>query len=520
MSFDKEFMIFLMNENRIAFFRHRKLVKSLEINVPSNEKQKLIFINDSADFKNIPLTKEASLLLFDLLNYDLIEVKLINGLKFTDMKINRLQVLDKTKLLNKDQLFVVLRELDSMILVDKYLAKFSFISFKSRFSGDLNELHAITYINHQDEKQVNTFFKAMTNFTQFKFKVLKVKQMDIYIVISVLKKETEDDYKLNIARRIQSNLIVHAKIVKSANRNDKSIEIEIVQVFPFCKRFQFFEEETSNNMILCAYYAVNTSQTTEPDSNKDKILLIDVTENKQIFQLDLTSLGVEKVKNVCIDSKLEYITFNDKNKLLWLFRVKDSKQLACLPLYGFVNQIKFNKDNKYVCLNMNDRRLFNILVVDPDCDAHKNRIQELASRQELLVKHGTQILNSINNNEKEIKKKDEVFDDSDLGEAEKLEKLAEKSDYSSDDGFDFSDSSGNEQDDQGEQDFDLQLKRNPLKSAKVKSFQKESKWSLLKRKATLFLITVILFYFFVCFKRNSIYFEKNSFTHKSQHSQK
>ena len=33
---------------------------------------------------------------------------------------------------------------------------------------------------------------------------------------------------------------------------------------------------------------------------------------------------------------------------------------------------------------MNDRRIFNLLIVDPDCESHKNRIKELNSRKELL----------------------------------------------------------------------------------------------------------------------------------------
>jgi hypothetical protein len=84
---------------------------------------------------------------------------------------------------------------------------------------------------------------------------------------------------------------------------------------------------------------------------------------------------------ISLDSTKTYLTFFDSRKQLWLFKVATSTRLACLSLYGTVQQLKFTIDNKYVCLNMNDRRIFTLLIVDPNVHEHETRIRNLPSRQ-------------------------------------------------------------------------------------------------------------------------------------------
>ncbi len=180
-NFESDLIIMLTNESKISFFKHRKFFKSIELK--SNDKHKFLFINDSSDFKNINST-DKTFFLFDLINYDLVEMKLINGLKLDNIQIDKISLLDKSKLnknCNINQFVIVLRELDSLLFMDKYLKNFSFISYKNRYSAnDANEVSSIRYSNHQDEKLVENFFKSTSNFTQFKFKVLKVKNFEFY----------------------------------------------------------------------------------------------------------------------------------------------------------------------------------------------------------------------------------------------------------------------------------------------------------------------------------------------------
>jgi len=430
LNFQANLLILLMNGNTMAIYKNRKLINTIQIATKSDKGNKFLFINDASHFKQIHSPKESiskTLVLFDLLNFDLVEV---NISKLDNIQLKSTKLIDKTNpnVIDQfqDHLVIVYRELNMILFIEKFLKKFSFVSYKKQSLKNSTESNTIRYLNYQDEKVIQKFWNTFANYPHFKYKVWKIKNLDIYFSISILKRENESDPK-SLIKKVHSTLIVHARLVKSSNRkNDNSIEIEIVQVYAFCKRFHFFEDENSNSkdMILCAYYTNYLISTY--DSNDGRLLLINISQNKELFNLDLNTISNPKIKNLCVDSNIEYIVFNDRNKLLWLFRIKDAKQLGCLPLYGFVNEIKFNKDNRYVCLNMNDRRIFNLLIVDPDRDEHRNRIKELSSRKILDLPAKV----------KEPKERENEFvhdSNSEKDEENAFEMLAEDSSGSSDD---------------------------------------------------------------------------------------
>ncbi len=84
---------------------------------------------------------------------------------------------------------------------------------------------------------------------------MEIRNQEFYFSISILKRVNENDSK-SLIKKVHSTLIVYARIVKSSNRKDNSIEIEIVQVYPFCKRFHFFENEKKSKWhdFMCLLY--------------------------------------------------------------------------------------------------------------------------------------------------------------------------------------------------------------------------------------------------------------------------
>lgn len=131
-------------------------------------------------------------------------------------------------------------------------------------------------------------------------------------------------------------------------------------------------------------------------TNLVEVIILTKKENKTLVKLGVNQ-GVT-FKRVNVDWEQKYLVLFDSMKLLWLYRVKDSANIACMPLYGEVNEIKFNWDCRFVCLSMYDRRVLSLLIVDPDNKEHFERIKQLPSRMDLVEKKDSDIeanLNSI-----------------------------------------------------------------------------------------------------------------------------
>ena len=426
-NFEGNLLILLTNGNKLPIFKNKKLIKTIELAKKCDAGHKYLFINDENIFKNLHLPNKSidkTLVLFDLLNFDLVNV---NMAKLENIQSTTQKLIDRNdSYLNN--LVIVHRELNLIFFIEKSLQKFTFVSYEKKLVRNSRESSTIRYLNYRDEKVTQKFWSTFVDYPNFKYKVLKIKNQEFYFSISILKRENENDSK-SLIKKVHSTLIVYARIVKSSNRKDNSIEIEIVQVYPFCKRFHFFENETNpNEVILCAY--LTNHLISDYVSNDGKLSMINISTNKELFNLDLNTISNPKIKNLCVDSNMEYIVFNDRNKLLWLFRVRDQKQLGCLPLYGFVKEIKFNKDNRYVCLNMNDRRIFNLLIVDPDCESHKNRIKELNSRK---ICDASSINQGTNDKTSKFLTKEKTDESNEKNKLEaEFETLADNSSYSSD----------------------------------------------------------------------------------------
>jgi hypothetical protein len=243
-----------------------------------------------------------------------------------------------------NKLIIVLKELNEIVLIDTDFTKFQSIKYLSRSSKFDSTNKTIRFLDYKDEKD---FKKLIAKNQIIKFKLLASNKSEMLFGIHF-----KDDCAILNARLI----------VSSFNE-----ELEVFKAF-LCKDYLF--RKFTNDIFLCL----------NQQTLLNRIQLIQLNTNKTIFELHFNSFDSPVIK-MCIDSNLEYFVYTDANKLIWLYRIKDGIKLSSLSLYAKVLQINFNENNQYVCLGMEDRRLFCLLLVDQKNPSHHNRIKELKSRQ-------------------------------------------------------------------------------------------------------------------------------------------
>ncbi len=324
----------MLNPNGIlTIFKNFELIKKQEI-FKQNPSDKLILMNCSELSNEITITEIKSLQIFELKCLD--QFITVNSQSFEN-KIN-----------TKDKLIIVLKPLKVVLLVENDLKKFQYVTYDQNQKLDLSR-RRIRFLNGKHEKE---FRKFSANNKIIKFKVLNVKKSEFWFIFSSLK----------------TNTIINAKILTS---NDNQ-EMEIVQLFSFCSSY-LFRTDQNQEIFLCIY---------QEDDEKRSVKLLKTHSNQILLELTFNNFN-SNLLHMSWDSNYEYFVYFDQAKLLWLYRIKDATKLACLPLYGNCTNIKFNQDDRFVVLSMDDRRLFCLLVVDFANLNHQNRIKELKSRSQL-----------------------------------------------------------------------------------------------------------------------------------------
>ncbi|CAF0992020.1 unnamed protein product [Adineta ricciae] len=82
---------------------------------------------------------------------------------------------------------------------------------------------------------------------------------------------------------------------------------------------------------------------------------------------------------ICVNESGDYVFAMVKPHILYMYRVKDRRQLARLFVYDRVTTMVATND--FIVMGMNDRRLLTLLIADPDDPELKTKIQALPSRQ-------------------------------------------------------------------------------------------------------------------------------------------
>ena len=130
-NFEGNLLILLTNGNKLHIFKNKKLIKTIDLATKCETGHKYLFINDQNIFKNLHLPNQSTdktLVLFDLLNFDLVNV---NMAKLENIQLTTQKLIDgNDSYLNN--LVIVHRELNLIFFIEKSLRKFSFVSYEKK----------------------------------------------------------------------------------------------------------------------------------------------------------------------------------------------------------------------------------------------------------------------------------------------------------------------------------------------------------------------------------------------------
>ena len=409
--------ILLTDALEVGVFKHFDLMNRINLVFPKDDKESVKGLKEKVHEKNMLILNGQDFLSFDgnldvdtllIMNISTFELFSVRAPHFDFLKNENISVksfkLNKEKrdaskakldLSSKENLVFYCKELNYLIVVDKFIENFELFSYDVKPIYSDERVNRVRFLNKKDEKQLKLFINLYTK-AQYRFKIIHVDGFSFYFVMTVFRTHNNEE---NALLAPLNNAILSARIVSTVNRrNEKNVEVEVVKVFSFCSSYFMLRKgnklDAGESLILGVNYNCKQEldlareksvfSLTEERNRKlfemNQIYLLNLSQNRDLMKLSLSKEINLKVMNV--DSDLEYLVFGDCiEKLIWLYRIRDLERLACLPIYGEINQIKFNADNRFVCLNMNDRRIFTLLIVDPRNPDHSKRIGELPSRQ-------------------------------------------------------------------------------------------------------------------------------------------
>ncbi|UJR18077.1 hypothetical protein I4U23_004977 [Adineta vaga] len=148
--------------------------------------------------------------------------------------------------------------------------------------------------------------------------------------------------------------------------NDKTLllcEINIQKNALQLKSFDKIDRFVFKNTFLALYF-----------NDKLQIHFYENYSNNsfQTIQLD------DQCEHLYCNQTSKYLFVIIKPRILFMYRIKDNRQMAKLFVYDFVSFM--NVDEDFVLLAMNDRRLLTLMIADPDDLTLQNRIEQLPSR--------------------------------------------------------------------------------------------------------------------------------------------
>ena len=106
-------------------------------------------------------------------------------------------------------------------------------------------------------------------------------------------------------------------------------------------------------------------------------------------------ISCRMVDDISLTSDGKYLVYLSDHRDVWLVRVADQTLPAEYNMYGNVIGFDLSTNDWFVCLNMSDRRLYVLLIADPNDDSHKERIKYVRETIPKLSKQSIKALSMI-----------------------------------------------------------------------------------------------------------------------------
>jgi hypothetical protein len=410
--------LLLTDRYELGLFKNFDLVNKVVLAKRDEYEKRLCFVDMNA-FESNMMNQMDHLTVLNRANYECFKVKWFDlDAENDEVAVERL-VLNTSN--NEDSLAVFSKELNCLFLINKQLERFKVCSYDSK-PGSLGvnksdeKPNTTRFLFKNDQKQLKMFY-SLYELGIYEYKVIFMDGFDFYFVVTVRKpKIGNEETELIQQKSAVNNIIIKARIVTTVNRRDQSVEMEIVKVYPFVRNYQLLKRcqsgiraTAADELIVCFNVHVDldmdlvrdkaefnlTYSPKDPVFNHHELVVMNVTRGVKLFNLKLDTDVT--LRSVCVDPRMEYVVAGDDKKLVSLFRVSDARQLAHMPLYGEIGEMRFSSDSRFVCLSMNDRRVLSLLLVDPSRPGHVERIRELPTRKTVASGSSTRLddLNSI-----------------------------------------------------------------------------------------------------------------------------
>jgi hypothetical protein len=107
-------------------------------------------------------------------------------------------------------------------------------------------------------------------------------------------------------------------------------------------------------------------------SSKETTTFFDAYAGKILGSYDRSCTLLNTVQ---LSSDGKYLLHLSNRRDVCLIRVADQTLLAEYNMYGDISGLALSSNDYFVCLSTGDRRLYVLLIADPDVPAHRERIQ-------------------------------------------------------------------------------------------------------------------------------------------------
>lgn len=362
-------VLLLTKSGELAVFTQERLERRIQLNSNQSLKQKLILLID--DYQQ----QQQKISIIDVRNliiYSISDEGKVSG---------RQQAAQLPSIQNRKDYVTLLDAHANLILIERRLKHFHYYSFtlKAWLVAQL-----VRYLNYRDEAHVREFLAEHERLLErVKYKLVCLDQAaERYLLsIDVLKQVTES------LPTIEFESLNHLLVVFEVNRCSscaRQIEMEITRAIPFVRSYYLARPA---GLLAYNYTATNTRESL--------VRVLDLNRNKTRFELNLSEAKLSPVNHFTIDKRQEYLAYSDADQLVWVYRLGNqadqrtiragglSQPIARLPMYSKVRRLKFagSSEERFLCANMNDCRLYSMLLIDPLRSEHLAELEKINSKR-------------------------------------------------------------------------------------------------------------------------------------------
>ena len=125
--------------------------------------------------------------------------------------------------------------------------------------------------------------------------------------------------------------------------------------------------------LPCKLYLIGTTQMIILQAHKCAVVDIHSHSVSKSFTFGNPGTPIDH-STVTLDG--QYIVYITDRKEIYLHRISDGKLLAWYTMYQTINCLAVSMNNAYVLLGTSDKRLFTLIIADPDEPTHLVRIEK------------------------------------------------------------------------------------------------------------------------------------------------